>query len=650
MSQNEILKNETSHPTAANATDTTDAPITTNQGSNNDIEDSKDNNDSSPFDFDDFTNNSDDFINYSNIRSGSNKNSIILNKSKDNDHSRSLVKDEAIKPAFDQSDMNFEISSISSSSVDKLLLKNKDNEAKSEYSTSSMIDLASASATSAASSIKSISTSSPRYSNKRYLNNIKKAKSPGNIKSDAIKRAIAKKNSLQAQFNAISVQRRQLTERENDLQNKIDNLNDQSGETMRILDSKKDFLLNENDELRMQYERYPTVEYLSKQLAILTEILETIDDNEFDNISEYNDDNSDSDVSSETESKSDVKKSQNNEPKNNFKRKKKRVLDEDTMRKIGVLQKSNEDLSILPERLSYLVNRLDTMKAAIISLTPKSNSQLSLSSNSETSNDPEQQKKILQEEKEKNELMRKIKLLKITMNASFNRTQFQCENLQIDIQRLVNECETLKTITNNLPKLRRNRSGNSSRFTTPSKSSIADSGSNSVSNKSDNTESAEEFFFNINETQTKLLSNSSPNSPNKESLLNSPSQPINDKGSNSSFHNEKNSKPNSNTNSNMNSNSNNDSDSADLTEEDLKKYKEGYALSALSFLDIFDKDVKHMLKDAGGDVSNLHFNGNNEYEYNGFRFKVSKKDDKLYAFSDGDTVLLPMFLSNIVYL
>lgn len=650
MSLNEITKNETPAPEVTNKTNTTDAPLITDQDPNKEKENSKDNNDSSPFEFDDFTNNSDDFINYSNIRSGSSKNSFIQAKNKEDVISKSTEKAESIKPAFDQSDNNFEISSVSSSSVDKLLLKNKDSEKYifSENSTSSMIDLASASVTSAASSIKSISTSSPKITSQQYLNNIKKAKSPGNFKSDAIRRALAKKSSLQAQFNAISIQRRQLTDRENDLQNKIDDLNEKSGESMKLLDGKKDLLINENDELRMQYERYPTIEYLSKQLAVLTEILESIDDNDIDNSIIYNEENSDSDDTSESESKSDIKKIRNAGSKNYSKKKKKRVLDENTMRKIGVLQKSNEDLSILPERLNYLVNRLDTMKSAIISLTPKSNSQLNMSINNsiETTNDPEKQKKILQEETEKKELMRKIKLLKISMKASFNRTQFQCENLQTDIQRLINECETLKTVTNNLPKLRRNRSQNSSRCNTPSKTSMADSSSN----KSENTDSAEEFFFNINETQTKLLSSSTQNSPNKTSPMTSPVQQNNEKDSILSFKNKQNLTPNSNLISNQSKNGDNDSDSADLTEEDLKKYKEGYALSALSFLDIFDKDVKYMLKDAGGDVSNLHFNGNNEYEYNGFRFKVSKKDEKLYAFSDGDTVLLPMFLSNIVYL
>lgn len=650
MSLNEITKNETPAPEVTNKTNTTDAPLITDQDPNKEKENSKDNNDSSPFEFDDFTNNSDDFINYSNIRSGSSKNSFIQAKNKEDVISKSTEKAESIKPAFDQSDNNFEISSVSSSSVDKLLLKNKDSEKYifSENSTSSMIDLASASVTSAASSIKSISTSSPKITSQQYLNNIKKAKSPGNFKSDAIRRALAKKSSLQAQFNAISIQRRQLTDRENDLQNKIDDLNEKSGESMKLLDGKKDLLINENDELRMQYERYPTIEYLSKQLAVLTEILESIDDNDIDNSIIYNEENSDSDDTSESESKSDIKKIRNAGSKNYSKRKKKRVLDENTMRKIGVLQKSNEDLSILPERLNYLVNRLDTMKSAIISLTPKSNSQLNMSINNsiETTNDPEKQKKILQEETEKKELMRKIKLLKVSMKASFNRTQFQCESLQTDIQRLINECETLKTVTNNLPKLRRNRSQNSSRCNTPSKTSMADSSSK----KSENTDSAEEFFFNINETQTKLLSSSTQNSPNKTSPMTSPVQQNNEKDSILSFKNKQNLTPNSNLISNQSKNGDNDSDSADLTEEDLKKYKEGYALSALSFLDIFDKDVKYMLKDAGGDVSNLHFNGNNEYEYNGFRFKVSKKDEKLYAFSDGDTVLLPMFLSNIVYL
>ena len=283
MSHNEISENEAPLSNTTNTANATNMPVTTDHSQRNENSNSKDNNDSSPFDFDDFTNNSDDFINYSNIRSESNKNSLIQIKSKDISNSKNADKIEITKTAFDQRDNNFEISSVSSSSIDKLLLKNQDNENSknifSEYSTSSMIDLASASVTSAASSIKSTTNSSPKYVNKSIINNIKKAKSPGNFKSDAIRRAITKKNSLQAQFNSISIQRKQLTERENELQKRIDNLNEKSGETMRIFDNKKDILINENDELRMQYERYPTVEYLSKQLTILTEILETIDDN-----------------------------------------------------------------------------------------------------------------------------------------------------------------------------------------------------------------------------------------------------------------------------------------------------------------------------------------------------------------------------------
>lgn len=106
---------------------------------------------------------------------------------------------------------------------------------------------------------------------------------------------------------------------------------------------------------------------------------------------------------------------------------------------------------------------------------------------------------MLEEEKEKNELMQKIKLLKISMNATFNRTRFQCENLQTGIQRLLNECETLKTINNNIPKLCRNRSQNSSRCNSPSKNS-----------NTDKSESAEEFFFHISEAQPKVHSSSTP--------------------------------------------------------------------------------------------------------------------------------------------
>lgn len=644
MSHNEILKNETSPP---NETNTTDDIVPTNHNVNDEKENSKDTNDSSPFDFDDFTNNSEDFINYSNIRSESNKNSII--QIKDNKNPINNEKAESTKSDFELSNNVFTISSISSNSEDKLLLlktqtlSDQNKNIFSENSTSSMIDFGSISVTSAASSIKSISTSSPKNSTNRILNNIQKAKSPGNLKSDAIRRAISKKNSLQAQFNAISVQRKQLSERENDLQDKIDILNERSGETMRILDSKKDILISENDELRMQYERYPTVEYLSKQLAIITEILETLDDNDIDNNIDYEDveDNSDSDTSSEIKVKNDAKKVKSNQQRNYNRKKKRRVLDENTMRKIGVLQKSNEDLSILPERLNYLVNRLDTMKSALIALTPSSAPTL-ISNNSDDNIDPEQQKKMLQEEKEKRELMRKIKLLKISMKASFNRTQFQCENLKTDIQRLINECETIKTVNNNLPKLHRNRSQNNSRINTPNKSSPNSSSDTS----NDKSESTEEFFFKIKDSDLRSTSNSTPNTSIKEETNSivtlTPTREKSDNSDNSI------SKPKSND--SLNSNVNNESDSADFTQEDLDKYKEGYALSALSYLDIFDKDVKHMLKNAGGDISNLHFNGNNEYEYNGFRFKVSKKEKKLYAFSDGDTVLLPIFLSNIVYL
>ncbi|KAK8894776.1 hypothetical protein M9Y10_023213 [Tritrichomonas musculus] len=644
MSHNEILKNETSPP---NETNTTDDIVPTNHNVNDEKENSKDTNDSSPFDFDDFTNNSEDFINYSNIRSESNKNSMI--QIKDNKNPVINEKAESTKSDFELSNNVFTISSISSNSEDKLLLlktqtlSDQNKNIFSENSTSSMIDFGSISVTSAASSIKSISTSSPKNSTNRILNNIQKAKSPGNLKSDAIRRAISKKNSLQAQFNAISVQRKQLSERENDLQDKIDILNERSGETMRILDSKKDILISENDELRMQYERYPTVEYLSKQLAIITEILETLDDNDIDNNIDYEDveDNSDSDTSSEIKVKNDAKKVKSNQQRNYNRKKKRRVLDENTMRKIGVLQKSNEDLSILPERLNYLVNRLDTMKSALIALTPSSAPTL-ISNNSDDNIDPEQQKKMLQEEKEKRELMRKIKLLKISMKASFNRTQFQCENLKTDIQRLINECETIKTVNNNLPKLHRNRSQNNSRINTPNKSSPNSSSDTS----NDKSESTEEFFFKIKDSELRSTSNSTPNTSIKEETNSivtlTPTREKSDNSDNSI------SKPKSND--SLNSNVNNESDSADFTQEDLDKYKEGYALSALSYLDIFDKDVKHMLKNAGGDISNLHFNGNNEYEYNGFRFKVSKKEKKLYAFSDGDTVLLPIFLSNIVYL
>lgn len=644
MSHNEILKNETSPP---NETNTTDDIVPTNHNVNDEKENSKDTNDSSPFDFDDFTNNSEDFINYSNIRSESNKNSMI--QIKDNKNPVINEKAESTKSDFELSNNVFTISSISSNSEDKLLLlktqtlSDQNKNIFSENSTSSMIDFGSISVTSAASSIKSISTSSPKNSTNRILNNIQKAKSPGNLKSDAIRRAISKKNSLQAQFNAISVQRKQLSERENDLQEKIDILNERSGETMRILDSKKDILISENDELRMQYERYPTVEYLSKQLAIITEILETLDDNDIDNNIDYEDveDNSDSDTSSEIKVKNDAKKVKSNQQRNYNRKKKRRVLDENTMRKIGVLQKSNEDLSILPERLNYLVNRLDTMKSALIALTPSSAPML-ISNNSDDNIDPEQQKKMLQEEKEKRELMRKIKLLKISMKASFNRTQFQCENLKTDIQRLINECETIKTVNNNLPKLHRNRSQNNSRINTPNKSSPNSSSDTS----NDKSESTEEFFFKIKDSELRSTSNSTPNTSIKEETNSivtlTPTREKSDNSDNSI------SKPKSND--SLNSNVNNESDSADFTQEDLDKYKEGYALSALSYLDIFDKDVKHMLKNAGGDISNLHFNGNNEYEYNGFRFKVSKKEKKLYAFSDGDTVLLPIFLSNIVYL
>lgn len=644
MSHNEILKNETSPP---NETNTTDDIVPTNHNVNDEKENSKDTNDSSPFDFDDFTNNSEDFINYSNIRSESNKNSMI--QIKDNKNPIINEKAESTKSDFELSNNVFTISSISSNSEDKLLLlktqtlSDQNKNIFSENSTSSMIDFGSISVTSAASSIKSISTSSPKNSTNRILNNIQKAKSPGNLKSDAIRRAISKKNSLQAQFNAISVQRKQLSERENDLQDKIDILNERSGETMRILDSKKDILISENDELRMQYERYPTVEYLSKQLAIITEILETLDDNDIDNNIDYEDveDNSDSDTSSEIKVKNDAKKVKSNQQRNYNRKKKRRVLDENTMRKIGVLQKSNEDLSILPERLNYLVNRLDTMKSALIALTPSSAPTL-ISNNSDDNIDPEQQKKMLQEEKEKRELMRKIKLLKISMKASFNRTQFQCENLKTDIQRLINECETIKTVNNNLPKLHRNRSQNNSRINTPNKSSPNSSSDTS----NDKSESTEEFFFKIKDSELRSTSNSTPNTSIKEETNSivtlTPTREKSDNSDNSI------SKPKSND--SLNSNVNNESDSADFTQEDLDKYKEGYALSALSYLDIFDKDVKHMLKNAGGDISNLHFNGNNEYEYNGFRFKVSKKEKKLYAFSDGDTVLLPIFLSNIVYL
>ncbi|OHT04978.1 hypothetical protein TRFO_27426 [Tritrichomonas foetus] len=277
---------------------------------------------------------------------------------------------------------------------------------------------------------------------------------------------LAVKNDLTSKVEAAIQLQKQLSQREKDLENQINDLNDQSSITLNLLDQKKEALIAENDELRDTYSSYPSISFLIEQSNILSEILNTT-----------------------------------------VIKPKKYEIDEAVMRKIGVLQRSDENLSILEERLKYFVNRYDAME--------RSRKIASLQS---------PVKKSASETLEEQEYRRKIQLLKVTSKSSFDLIQYQCDALSNEIKRAKNEIETIKFVQSN-------------RFSTP----------------------------------------------RKENLM-------------------------------------------------------------------FDREIREIIQIADGDQSMLHYNGANEYEYNGFRFTVQNMDDEVVAICDDDIIPLNIFLENIIYL
>ena len=328
-------------------------------------------------------------------------------------------------------------------------------------------------------------------------------------------------SDLKSKVDAALMLNKSLLNKEKELQRQIQDLNDRSKISLSMLDERKEMLISENDNLRNCYLELPSVEFLKSQLVILSQILNTTRPNK---------------VQPKTKDKLDIQ----------------------TMRKLGILQRTEEDLTILPERLNYLVNRHDAMERAKKSAANKS--PIKKYKNKETP--------------EEHEIRKKIQLLKVATKSSFDLIQFQCDLLQSEVQKLKVDISTMKMIQN-------------TPFCSPIKS------------------------------PRKLYSNSKNLSPYNNLNLNS--------ASNSNFPSTSNFASNSNTTSNVSFN-------IDL---------------------VYDQDVKDNLQKADGNIDLLKINGNNEYEYNGFQFRVFTQEDRkdeLFAESGNDVLPLFQFLSNIVHL
>lgn len=397
---------------------------------------------------------------------------------------------------------------------------------------------------------------------------------------------VTEKELIQSRLHTIRAQNKQFIERENFLKNEIKKINQKSAYTMQALEQRKEMLLKEKDDLLNAYQFLPPVEFLRTQLSVLDFLL--------------------------------------SRKKNENQTNQKAEINEEIMRKLGIIQRSNEDISVVPERLAYLVNRLETFKQAYKEMTPKSRKSLGSvgTINNESLFDPTA--------KERKELMRKIKLLKVSMKASFRHTEFQCESLRSDVHRLEAECEMIQTIQASIPRmgLRKTKS-----FSTGiNKLSLSHIPINET--KSDDCDISFDEDSDFIDLQ---------NSETVQSSM--PIIPL----SNRTRARSSNLKQSGNKNQIPHNCSNVESEKSDPKISD-ENANETIAISPLSNLNIFDQDVQRILKGSGGDLDLLHYNGNNEYEYNGFRFMVIKQETKLYAVSENETIILPIFLSNIVYL
>ena len=93
-----------------------------------------------------------------------------------------------------------------------------------------------------------------------------------------------KRNSLRYKVDIMKKTNKMLTQRENQLSNQIEDLNNQAAETFQLLDAKKSQLISENDDLLAEYENLPSIEFLQDQLSVLTNIIN--DDNATESLSE----------------------------------------------------------------------------------------------------------------------------------------------------------------------------------------------------------------------------------------------------------------------------------------------------------------------------------------------------------------------------
>lgn len=171
----------------------------------------------------------------------------------------------------------------------------------------------------------------------------------------------------------------QLIQRENYLQSQIETMNKNAEITMNILDERKEQLMIENDNLRLEYEALPPIDFLENQLYTLSNILE----------------NSSSKTQILTlDSSVDAK-----------------------LRKIGILNR-DEDCSLLELRLADLIDQ------------------------TRRTYDPGPPQPIIDKGlPEEKELRKKIQIFKIAAESATLRTKYEIEKIKIDIQKIKDEVD-----------------------------------------------------------------------------------------------------------------------------------------------------------------------------------------------------------------
>lgn len=93
-----------------------------------------------------------------------------------------------------------------------------------------------------------------------------------NEPSQSLSEIVSTKHDLQAQVEAGQHASKQYKEREKELEDQINALNQKSNKALQLLDDRKERLTEENDQLHEELQNLPPVEFLQQQLNLLEQL------------------------------------------------------------------------------------------------------------------------------------------------------------------------------------------------------------------------------------------------------------------------------------------------------------------------------------------------------------------------------------------